>query len=330
MDDENVPRRLRRFLRKGESIPENLLPKEQPRNEPWNQPAVTVRAKSNIAVSSRQASEEAIAPRHRGKRFQEMQEKGFTSSPASPMDKAIGLEKKNQFQERMPSSGNKAIEMKKDEIQKALEEIKRFSHPAAPQSADTLDQMADHIAEQNRNAEKKEEEKNSSFHFTAIGAAPNPVDARKLGNTPPQNSSGATPTPLPASIPISDLSKLSARERMELRRQRRGQSIPPTPGGGVGVASGQDIIPSPNIQNQPPRSHVRRRMGQVDENASHESGAESEAPEENMTPEAEEDFKDLFAEDKSLPPKKKKSGKPVDENEELDSEEDMELFEEEK
>ncbi len=330
MDDENVPRRLRRFLRKGEPIPENLLPKELPQNEPWNQPAVTARAKSNISVSSRQAAEEAIAPRHRGKRFQEMQEKGFTASPPSPVDKAIGLEKKNQFQERLPSSGNKAIEMKKDEIQKALEEIKKFSRSgnASSPSPDTLDQMADHIAEQNRVEEKKQEEKNSSFHFTAVGAAPNPVDARKLGNVSTQSNS-ATAAPLPSSIPISDLSKLSARERMELRRQRRGQTIPAA-GNGVSSASGQDIIPSPNAQNQPARSHIRRRMGQVDENASRESSVEGDAPEENMTPEAEEDFKDLFADDKATPAKKKKAGKPADENEELDSEEDMELFEEEK
>lgn len=317
MDEENVPRRLRRFLRRGEPIPEHLLPKTVPDNEPWNQPSVTAQAKSNIAIAARKASEEALAPRHRGKRFQEMQKDAFTPSPATPIDKAIGLEKKTEFQEHLPSAGNKAIEMKKTEIQKALDEIKRFRETSTTTHNESIDQMAEHIAEQNKS--KQEEEKNLSFHFTPIGSAPNPVDPKKLTQT--ENK----PVPT-AAIPIPDVSKLSARERMELRRQQRGQNIPPanpTPA----TPTARPVTP---IASNEPRSHIRRRMGQVDSSEAAPARANAATlEEENMSAEAEEDFKDLFGDNNKDAPKKK-AKKPV-EDEDLDAEdEDMELFEEEK
>lgn len=322
MDDQNVPRRLRRFLRKGEPIPENLLPKTAPDNEPWNQPAVTAQAKSNIAISARKASEEAMVPRHRGKRFQEMQKDAFNATPATPIDKAIGLEKKAQFQEHLPSASNKAIEMKKSEIQKALDEIRHFRENTTSHSNETIDQMAEHIAEQNKSSQKAQEEKGMSFHFTPIGGAPNPVDAKKLVTNPEeQKPSSATP------IPIPDMSKLSARERMEFRRQQRGQSVP-TANPPVAAPAQSNTRPAPAAPaSNEPRSHIRRRMGQVDSSEAVDSRAAPTAEEENMTPEAEEDFKDLFADDSKSAPKKKMK-KPADE--ELDEEEDMELFEEEK
>lgn len=328
MDDQNVPRRLRRFLRRGEPIPENLLPKTVPDNEPWNQPAVTAQAKSNIAMSARKASaEEAIAPRHRGKRFQEMQRDSFSPSPPTRMDKAIGLEKKAQFQEHLPSAGNKAIEMKKTEIQKALDDIKRFREStSSTQSSESIDQMAEHIAEQNKSAQKAEEEKSLSFHFTPIGSVPSPVDAKKLVSSAEEKPPATNP------IPIPDLSKLSARERMEFRRQQRGQNVPatnqPTPASNPSATRAAPVAPTAPISTEP-RSHIRRRMGQVDSSESAESRPTSMNEEENMTPEAEEDFKDLFSDD-TKSPQKKKAKKPTSEDEELDTEEDMELFEEEK
>lgn len=312
-DDSNVPRRLRRFIRKGEPIPENLLPKEQSQNEPWNQPAVTVRAKSTISISSRQASEEAIAPRHRGKRFQEVQENA--SQTIKPMDQALGLEKKVQLEARTPQSGTNVVKMKKDEIQQALDEIKKF-HASTSQSENAsshVEQMIDHITEQAQ-SKPKQEEKNASFHFTPIASAPNAAEPEKLS----ESSSPASQSNASSAVP--DKNKLTPRERMELRRQQHGQTIP-SAATSTPESSGQKKSPTPTLQES--RSHIRRRAGQVSES----QGGEENISNADAAPATPDEFKDLFGDTNS--PSKKKLKKPVNEEEELDSEEDMELFEDE-
>jgi hypothetical protein len=219
--------------------------------------------------------------------------------------------------------------MKKDEIQQALEEIKKLHEQTT--HGDSIDQMAEHIAEQNQKKSNPTAQP-LSFHFTPAGAAPNPVDAEKL-NTESQakSSSNSTKSANPSmNIPAQ---KLSPRERMEQRRMQRGQ--PPV------NASSANPTPAVSANAPPaPGSHIRRRMGQVQAGNGNEMDAPnaSDTPE-NMAPAAEEDFKDLFADDKhagaDAKKKKKKSSAENDDDADMDGdgelsedEEDLELLDE--
>ena len=103
---------------------------------------------------------------------------------------------------------------------------------------------------------------------------------------------------------------------MELRRQQRGQPVAITSTSAPTAASAVPV-------SQESRSHIRRRAGQVSESQEGEDNLSNA----DVSPATPDEFKDLFGDSNTA--SKKKSKKPVNEEEELDSEEDMELFEDE-
>lgn len=181
-DYTNVPRRLRRFYRKGQPVPEEKINngskpagEEVLDNEPWMK-------------SSSKGSPPTPVPAMQPPRFEKILEE--TQKPgATPMDHALGLSDKAKFEERLPQGGEKAIQDnsgKKEEIAHTLQELKELA----------------------QNNKEGTEQGPTSFHFTPVGGAPNAA-------SPEERARAALMTPLPSSA-------MSPRERMEMRRQRTG------------------------------------------------------------------------------------------------------------
>lgn len=301
-DETNIPRRLRRFYRKGEPIPNDLRNsnmEEKPHgeqvldNEPWMN-----------AHQSTQSSPKNNEPRRHGRerdnpqpnptvqppRFEKVLEQ--TQKPAEThMDHALGLTGKSTLEERLPQRSEQAMQDhsgKREEIEHTLQELK--------------DLAAMGIAKDSKQGP-------ASFHFTPAGGSP----------TPPSQVEKAIGNPAPT-VPFS---QLSPRERMEQRRQ--GKGMPPAEGeipASLSSTSNPQGNAPPSNPNQG-SSHFRRRMGQLSPN----DESSSEEPSSNTPPEDDMggDFKDLFDD-----PKKKKGKKKGDEDDDLSLEDDMPLFEDEK
>jgi hypothetical protein len=295
-DENNIPRRLRRFYRKGEPIPPELQSEEKPHgeqvldNEPWmnaHQPAIP--QQSAPRRRDRARGNPPLQPSVQPPRFEKVLEQ--TQKPAvTPMDHALGLSDKRKFEERLPQDGDKAIQDnrgKKEEIEHTLQELKELAALGST---------------------KDSKQGPASFHFTPVGGTPTPP-------SPVEKAMNANP-------PALSSSQLSPRERMEQRRQGRGMPPAENPR--------SDSNPPQPMGNNPPSNpnqgstHFRRRMGQL--SSSGESAEEPLTPSSNAPPNEElgNDFKDLFDD----PKKKKKKGK--DDEDDLSLDEDMPVFEDEK
>ncbi len=298
-DESNIPRRLRRFYRKGEPIPndyQNTHEEEKPHgeqvldNEPWMNAHQS--SKSNPAPETRRHGRERgttqPTPTIQPPRFERVLEQ--TQKPAeTPMDHALGLTGKSTLEERLPQRSERAIQDhsgKQEEIEHTLQELKELASLG--------------------NA-KDPKQGPASFHFTPVGGAPTPV-------SPVEKAMQEKANPVP-------FSQLTPRERMEQRRQ--GKGMPPEdtqPPSNTPKPSGNAPPSNPNQGS----AHFRRRMGQL--SSSGESTDEETSSPKSNAPSEEEmggDFKDLFDD----PKKKKKKGKEDDDDLSLD--EDMPLFEDE-
>lgn len=304
-DETNIPRRLRRFYRKGEPIPNDLQnsnEEEKPHgeevldNEPWmnaHQSAQPAPKNNEPRRHGRERNNSQPAPAIQPPRFEKVLEQ--TQKPAEThMDHALGLTGKSTLEERLPQRSEKAIQDhsgKQEEIEHTLQELKELASLG--------------------NA-KDSKQGPASFHFTPVGGSPTP---------PSQTEKSTSPN-----APSFSSAQLTPRERMEQRRQ--GKGMPPAEGETPASPSSQ---PAPQ-GNAPPSnpnqgsSHFRRRMGQL--SSSGESmESEPSTPSSNAPPEEDMggDFKDLFDD-----PKKKKGKKKSDEDDDMSLDEDMPLFEDEK
>jgi hypothetical protein len=305
-DESSIPRRLRRFYRKGEPIPtdtQNHLEREKPHgeevldNEPWmnahQSPTPTSPASKNQRhVRNRESR--APSPVVQPPRFEKVLEQ-TQKPPVTTMDHALGLSEKSKFEERLPQQGDKAMQDhsgKQEEIEHTLRELKELASLG--------------------NA-KDSKQGPASFHFTPAGGAPTPPSQmeKAIGNTPP-------------SIPSS---QLSPRERMEQRRQ--GKGMPPEENGNASPSPpskpSQPSSTNPSSDSRGGSDHYRRRLGQLERPG--ENKEEEPTPTRSPSPASEEDMngdlKDFFTENK-----KKKTKKSTEEDDlSLD---DMPLFEDEK
>ncbi len=301
-DPASIPRRLRRFYRKGEPIPEDGMgdssyPKNEPssfssnsENEPWMNPPIKEgsqspsNARRNRRMEKEKTPESMISPPRFEKVLEETQKPSIT-----PMDHALGLSGKSVFEQRMPAQSQQAISSndgKRAEIEHTLQELKDLASSGK---------------------EKDEKAGVVSFHFTPVGGAP----AIPSAETKPIEGNYPSLTTNP--------SQLSPRERMEMRRQREGTATAPIP-----EKEGQ--FPEDNSSSP----HFRRRMGQMVSPGDEMRERTSPTPTiDRNNPSKEElgsDFKELFED----PTKKKKPIKSKDGEDDLSLDEDMPLFEDEK
>jgi hypothetical protein len=293
-DPSTIPRRLRRFYRKGIPIPETLKKtpahsanpgsaSQEMHEEPWMNPQQETR-------NPRRRRAEGLAPIP----FPIIPSGGFeraiekAQSPAvTHVDKALGLEDKAKFVERLPTKGKDAIEGegKRQEIEHTLNELKDLASLGNP---------------------REEKKGMASFHFTPVGGAPT-----KPGFGEMQNASEGKPS----SLSPSSLLLLSPRERVEMRKQKTGH--PPNEEMENRPLNEKQSFSTERVQP----AHLRRRMGQFVE--SQKEGMEGQA---TPSPPNEEpaDFSDLLQN-----PKKKKKGEKEEEND-LSLEDDFPLLEDEK
>lgn len=341
---KDIPRRLRRFYRHGEPVPEEMnagknayteknTPPSHEENEPWMNP------REKIILNNSPPRVSSSAPNSR----RNMRNAGNSSSSVtanSPLDissepkpglfsrilnhaqqpsvthvdKALGLHDKQLFEEKPPRASEQALQQApplpktaqaQKEIQSALQEIRNLAKNDTPNTRNT--------------AEEKKPVSLTSFHFTPAGEAPRaPVENNNLASSTSSSSSAVS------SAGVS----LSPRERAEQRRQ--GKNIPPN----VGQNASAPTAPSRGdvpVANATVPSHVRRRMGQV---VSESTLPESARDEERSTFEREkesfsnedEDFKSLFGEKKKDDKKRKKNTDDEDFSLDEEGDDELELF----
>ncbi|MFH0970712.1 MAG: hypothetical protein V1776_04615 [Candidatus Diapherotrites archaeon] len=296
---ENVPRRLRRFQRKGTPIPEEMKKWEKPetkkeeesssypKEEPWMSPS----GKKSIHVHeqrNRERKTPPFIPPFRSGGFEKVMEN--TQKPAlSHIDKALGLHEKAAFEDRLPASGEDSIEhgVKNEKIEQALKELKDLASIGR---------------------KEKQSQPPASFHFTPAGGAPTPPHPIEKITAEAENIE---------KVP----QHLSPRERVEWRRQRGGDAPENNPSleeKKTGMADKKE--------NEDIPAHIRRRMGKVENNTEDEMEKSPSSHSTTTLPEEETDFKDLFGEEKSV----KKKKKPFEEDDDLSLGDDFPIFEEDK
>ncbi len=367
-DLADVPRRLRRFYRNGQLPPSPNAPASKKNTPSFSRPSREeegmgkeelgppwLRPRDNNSTSPRAPSGNDS---YRARRKAEMEnplrnnpteskriepgEKGLFSrsrenfSPEKkPVDHVLGLPPKNTLGNRLPSASQAAIQTPKDEVAAALEEIKKLNSPHE-EGDPSVHEMARHVAELNENEKSPALQGGMhSPHFTPRGSIPNPVNTETLHdarNLPAQS--------IPSSnSPSNAGANLSPRERMEQRRlaHQSGNPMGVAPNPSVPSAPGRNSSAPANAPptpaNTPSASHFRRRLGKLEGNESESIPVGKNPP--NNNPAEPDEMNDLFGDEKNNTAKKKKKGndskdEPVDENEELDDESDMELFEDEK
>ncbi len=303
-DLTKIPRRMRRFYRHGEPVPENLDPDSSTReptqedNEPWmgaHEDAPESRRstrRNTIPQTPAPAQNTNPQPGLFGKIMG-----GLSKPQTTPMDHALGLHEKQSFDSRPPNKSEEAMQAKPPtkgspsvEMQAALNELQQLAkkETTKPQANVSL----------------------STFHFTPAGEAPR---APQGTNTP---SAQNTPSHM-------ENNSLSPRERME---QRRNVGMPQPSNAPPVRAPAQTTSPS---QNTP--AHIRRRMGQQIDS----ERMDREEPRQTTAPPSEaedDDFKSLFG-NKNKEKKKKKTGEEDDElsfDSDLGDDEELPLFEDEK
>lgn len=350
-DLSHVPRRLRRFYRHGQPVPEELMhinePKEstpsaqgnpkslfsnpfaksapanqrpmgEERDEDFREPWMDAQSSSmpgrKMPSSPSPTSPNSSTPlsRREQRRTQVPMSAASPSSNASappqglfarvmgsaapkpkPMDQALGLQKKQMFEDRLPSASEKIIQGNppsgpssnaNPELQSTLNELKRLAGTPAGE-----------------NESKENNPSLTSFHFTPVAEAPRPVDPTSPGSSQPL---------------------LSPKQRVEMRRMREGSTAFGAAGGEDRERPAETAAPSSSVApaNTSPANtpaHIRRRMGQVMSGSASESeepmGEESPEKEERAPANEEEDFKDLLGGGSSA---KKKKAKPKDDDDE--------------
>lgn len=344
-DLTNVPRRLRRFYRHGEPVPDQLKPENNPphesdtheEDEPWmkSQPPRNVSPQNNSA-SSRRNDRRARATNNPSPSTP------ATNAPPSglfgrvlsnvnkptltPMDHALGLHGKAQFEEKLPNASEKALAQKPIASSTANSPLPRTAQ--AQQEIQTALNELRNLAQKDdspKNESKKTNVSLTSFHFTPAGEAPRAPDASENNSSSTQTqSSSATSSPL-------DSSNLSPRERAEQRRMNRGN----TPATSSAASATAPATSSAAAANTSAPGHIRRRMGQVETSSTLPESARDEMSGGRVSPSEkdDEDFKSLFGESKKKDKKKKKGDEDDDFSLDSDAEDDggeLELFEDEK
>ncbi len=333
-DLSNVPRRLRRFYRHGEPVPEQLKPENNPpresdtheEDEPWmkSQPPRNASPQNN-SPSSRRNDRRARATNNPSSSAPATNTpspglfgrvlSNATKPAVTPMDHALGLHGKAQFEEKLPRASEEALAQKpttpssssaplprtakaQQEIQSALNELRSL----AQKDNDT------------KNDSKKTTVSLTSFHFTPAGEAPRAPNATEQ---PSQTTTSSPESPA-----------LSPRERAEQRRMNKGNAP---------ASSATAPVPSSPGNNTPSSTpaHIRRRMGQVESSSTLPESARDSMSAENESPsmKEDEDFKSLFGETKKKDKKKKKGDDDEDFSLDSDADDDggeLELFEDEK
>lgn len=290
-DMSNVPRRLRRFYRNGQPIPDGeekqydppkAVEDKSPEEEPWMNPPKSVpRHIQRKTVTATRVTTKTVVSPPRGV-FEKINENAKQGVPH--LDRTLGLSKKMELQESLPNASEKALQTTPPnaDVQAALNKLKE-------------------LASKDANA--------SSFHFTPVGGAPKAVNPEKIDEK--------------TNPPIAGNALLSPRERMEMRKQRGGEP----PEGSPSVVSGRPSGNTPIDQGSNVNSaHIRRRMGQRADQTGNDMGSDEPArsPAPSSDVENDDDFKSLFGTDKK---KKKKS---VDEDDDFGLDDDMPLLDDEK
>ena len=302
-DYRDIPRRLRRFYRKGEPVPPEAQPRqaanssheeEEPAREPWEDAhAESLPQKTRHRRENRGQQETPPLP---SARFEKMVDD--SQKPAvTTMDHALGLSQKAAFAEKLPGESHHAIvdhPGKKEEIEHTLRELKELASLGNPKDANTGP---------------------ASFHFTPAGGAPTPPSAIEKAMGEKKTS---------PSLPNASL---TPRERMEQRRQGKGMPLPEgekePPASPITTPAKPSIAPL----REGGSSHYRRRMGELSSPEKEDSQpSDSPTPERDSPQEEMGDFRDLLDDSAS----KKKKKKPVDEEDDLSLDEEMPLFEDEK
>lgn len=317
-DDLNtIPRRLRRFYRHGEPIPESendsrsqnsIQPSEQhDENEPWMnaRPAKSASPQTLPRVRRNERKENVPVPKQG--LFSQLLH--HDAQPrVTPMDHALGLHEKEKFDEKLPSASEKALAQNpplpqsataQKEIQQALQELRALAKNDPSRST----------------SEKKPAPSLTSFHFTPAGEVPHaPAPEEKT---------------LPAS-PAANPSSMSPRERAEQRKQGKTLSPSSPATSSAPSESTSRASPGPSSNDSPMPAHIRRRMGQLidNERMDREDTPAARDTSSSMSEKDDEDFKSLFSENSSSAKKKKK--KESEEDDLSMDDEELELFEDEK
>lgn len=329
-DLSKVPRRLRRFYRNGQPLPENAQPSSSPphessaheENEPWmsarppssvSSPESARRRERHTRPSDRSASVSATpnpSPGLFGRVLSRVNKPAVT-----PMDHALGLHGKASFEEKPPRASEEALSQKPAPVSNANTPLPRTAR-AQQEIQSALNELRSLAQKEGatKNDAKKTNVSLTSFHFTPAGEAPRAPEATE--------SLSATPASTVADSP------LSPRERAEQRRMNRGNSPPE-------AAASNSRGATTTSPSSPASAHIRRKMGQVETSSTLPESARDEVSGGGVSPreKGDDDFKSLFGESKKKDKKKKKGDEDEDFSLDDDAEDDggeLELFEDEK
>lgn len=297
-NDSNVPRRLRRFYRHGERVPEDMArdarsntkdnPVKEGENHEENEPWMNAPPASHSRRNERKENAHSTSPSTESKPGLFGRVLHGASKPAvTPMDHALGLHEKGKFEEKTPNMSNQAMRQTppasartQSDIQKALQELRT-------------------LAKNDTSEKNKSTVSLTSFHFTPTGEAPHA----------PSNDE--------KSSQLLHSDELSPRERAEQRKQRTNTSTPSS-------SAPSSSRPSPPSSSNTP-AHIRRRLGQVVDGERMDREETPATPTDSQDEKDDDDFKSLFSDDKNKDKKKKKVKDDMD-----DDEEELELFEDDK
>ncbi len=337
-DISNVPRRLRRFYRHGELVPEemardtekNVQRNDNPippgenhdENEPWmnapraeNTPTTGSRRnerRENARGPATLTNTNTTTPPKPGLFSRVLQ--GESKKTITPIDHALGLHDKEKFIEKTPNMSNQAMQQKppsptdalpistraQADIQKALQELR-----ALAKNDGTTTPLG---------TNSKPAVSTASFHFTPAGEAPRAPESSERATQYPAENANAN---------------LSPRERAEQRRQGR-ESSTATVSNPVSSSSPSRPVSSSSMNES---AHIRRRMGQLIDQERMDREDTPVAENKPANEKDDDDFKSLFAEnknkDKEKDTKKKKASADKDEDD-MDEDEELELFEDDK
>jgi hypothetical protein len=290
-DLSTVPRRLRRFHRKGIPVPKEML-EQRSSKEPFFEKKTgelkrPFRKERHIGESRAKNIEPSAKPGLFSKIF------GKGKQKPKAMDRALGL-KHVHLEETLPGVSEQAIQSKPSPnpaVQRTLERLKKLK------SGEKTEREEKSTWKEKREKFRTEENKQTSFHLTNSHALKKEEDLKKE----------------------EEKTKISPRERMEQRRKEREQKRE--------KEKGKEMEKEESEKEQPvSREHYRRRGGRIEEEREGMGIEEEEKPVgEESFDEEEFSVKDLFA----SKPKEEKKKKKTKSDGELESMEDFALLEDE-
>lgn len=337
-DLTNVPRRLRRYYRHGEPVPEGeerngdsnpvKEGENHEENEPWmNAPPASAasaqRRRGNERRENARAPAPPASPSSANQNANATPKQGLfsrilhrESKPVvTPMDHALGLHDKEKFVEQTPRGSERAL--RHAPPAPAPSQPANSSNAARADIQKTLQELKS-LAKTNT-SEDKPSVSLTSFHFTPAGEAPRvPEPNERVAQYPPEKTT----------------ENLSPRERAEQRRQGRGNASAPANTSSTPSPSTSPSRAPGKMANENQAAHIRRRMGQLVDNERMDKEDEPISRNSSAEMKDDEDFKSLFsdARGKSKDAEKKKKKASADDDMSLDDDDnaELELFEDDK